>query len=116
MTDIISNEIRPNQDLRNQRKDWSPVGAAGLGMLALTYLAAAAHARYAGSAHSPKSSGSIWFPLELFLIAIAPALVGFLFLWSERRLKSRATQRLARNLGIFGVGLILAAWVAAVIK
>jgi hypothetical protein len=90
------------------------MAGVGVSVLALTYLAAAAHARYASASLSPRSSQSVWFPLELFVIAVSPALVGFVFLWSERHLQSKATQRLLRNLGIFGVGLILAAWAAAV--
>ncbi|OYV50778.1 MAG: hypothetical protein B7Z77_05210 [Acidocella sp. 20-58-15] len=114
MADIISNQIRPDREAQGHRNDWPLIAGVGLSILALTYLAAAAHARYAVEGQSPGSSQSIWFPLELFVIAITPALVGFIFLWSERHLQGKATQRLLRNLGLFGVGLILAAWAAAV--
>jgi hypothetical protein len=116
VADIISNQIRPDLEVQSHRKDWPLIAGVGLSVLALTYFAAAAHARYSGPAQSPRSSQSVWFPLELFVIAISPALVGFIFLWSERHLRSRATQRLLRNLGIFGIGLILAAWAAAVFQ
>ncbi len=116
MTDITAKQIRPDQEMPSQRKDFSLIAGVGLSILALAYLAAAAHARVAGTARSPGSPQSVWFPLELFVIAISPALVGFIFLWSEQHMRSKATQRLLRNLGIFGVGLILAAWAAAVFQ
>ena len=116
MADIISNQTRPPGESQSHHKDWPLISGVGLSALALIYLAAAAHARHAGAAQAPESSQSVWFPLELFVIAISPALIGFIFIWSERHLQSKATQRLLRNLGVFGVGLILAAWAAAVFQ
>lgn len=114
MADFISSQIGRDREAQNHGNDWPLIAGVGVSVLALTYLAAAAHARYASAPLSPRLSRSIWFPLELFVVAISPALVGFIFLWSERYLQRKATQRLLRNLGIFGVGLILAAWAAAV--
>lgn len=116
MADTISNQVTPVQELHTRRKDLALIVGVGLNVLALLYLTAAAHARYAGAAHSANAATSVWLPLELFVIAISPALAGYIFLWSERHLESRATQKLLRNFGVFGVGLILAAWVGAVIK
>lgn len=116
MADYISHQIKPDGESQSHRKDWPLISGVGLSALALFYLAAAAHARHAITAQAPESSQSVWFPLELFLIAISPALIGFIFIWSERHLQSKATQRLLRTLGIFGVGLLLAAWAAAVFQ
>ena len=116
MADTISNQLAPVQELHTRRRDLALVVGMGLSVLALLYLAAAAHARYAGAVHSANAATSVWLPLELFVVAISPALAGYIFLWSERHLESRATQKLLRNVGVFGVGLILAAWVGAFIK
>jgi hypothetical protein len=116
VADIISNQTRPPGGSQSHHKDWPLISGVGLSVLALTYLAAAAHARHVSAAQAPGSPQSVWFPLELFVIAISPALIGFIFIWSERHLQSKATRRLLRNLGIFGVGLILAAWAAAVFQ
>lgn len=116
MNDIISTKIPPDGELQGRHKDWPLICSVGLSVLALTYLAAAAHARHVGVTQALGSSQSVWFPLELFVIAISPALVGFIFIWSERHLQTKTTQRLLRDLGIFGVGLILAAWAAAVFQ
>ncbi len=116
MADIISNQLPQARELHTRKRDRLLGAGVVLSVLALAYLAAAAHSRYAGGSHSGGSAESFWLPLELFVIAISPALAGYIFLWSERHLESRATQRLLRNVGVFGIGLILAAWVEAVIK
>lgn len=116
MADYISHQTRPPGGSQSHHKDWPLISGVGLSVLALTYLAAAAHARHVNAAQAPRSPQSVWFPLELFVIAISPALIGFIFIWAERHLQSTATRRLLRNLGVFGVGLILAAWAAAVFQ
>jgi hypothetical protein len=99
----------------NDRREWSLITGVIASVLALAYLAAGLHGHHIVSAAGSEEE-SPWFPLELFVIAVSPALVGFIFLWSERHLQSNATQMFLRNIGIFGFGMALAAWVAFVLK
>jgi hypothetical protein len=116
MVDIISDSRVSKQDLQPRRKDWFLIAGVGLSLLSLTYLVASAQMRYAGAAHPGVRAESFWLPLELFIVATSPALAGYIFLWSERHLESRSTQKLLRNVGVFGIGLVLAGFVAALIK
>jgi hypothetical protein len=115
MADFNARSLRSGRQLRHEGKEWSLVLGVVASVLALTYLAAGLHARYVVGA-SPASSASPWFPLQLFVIAVSPALAGFIFLWSERHVQSKATQKMLRNIGIFGFGLALAFWGAFVLK
>ncbi len=112
MADIISQRIPEDRRFRVDRKDWSLLAGIGLSLLALTYVASAAHAvrRHSGAA----SMHTLLFPLELFIIAISPALAGFIGIYWQR--VPLALQKQARNLALFAVGMVLAAWVAAVFQ
>jgi hypothetical protein len=112
MADIISRPRQSNGRAGSDRRNWSLILGIVASVLAVTYLFVGLHARYGVNTTPGSASGSSWFPLQLFVIAIAPALAGFIFLWSERHLQSRATQKFLRNLGIFWFGMVLAAWVA----
>ena len=114
MADIISQPLSPERRAKTDRKEWSLVLGVLASVLGLTYLAASLHARYSVNPNLVGFSQSAWFPLKLFVIAISPAAAGFIFLWSERHLRSKATQKLLQVLAILGLGLTLAAWVAFV--
>ena len=117
MTEIISHPTPVEGGTRTARRDWPLITGVAASLVALSYLAAALHERYVMAGTNPAgSSHSAWFPLQLFVIAVSPPLAGFIFLWSERHLQNKATQKFLRNVGMFGFGMVLAAWVAMVAK
>jgi hypothetical protein len=111
VADIISHSLGNNRALRNDRRDWSLIIGVAFSVLALTYSTWAVHVARHSSITAP--SQSIWFPLELFVIAVSPASAAFIFIYWDKLRPSDTILRAIRIFAIFAVGLLLAAWVAA---
>ena len=111
MADIISHSLGGDPALRNDRRDWSLIIGVSLSVLAVAYSAWAAHVARHSAVAAP--SQSVWFPVELFIIAVSPASAAFIFICWDKLQPNNAALRLVRIFIVFGVGLLLAAWVAA---
>jgi hypothetical protein len=116
VAEIISNQIGPEQDARNQRNDRPMVTGIFLSLLALSYVAASVHARSSPHGLVGATGHAFWFPLELFAIAILPATFGVIFLYWEKLPLSAATSRRLRSLVLFAAGLTMAGWFASVVQ
>jgi hypothetical protein len=116
VADMISQRMPPEHGIRVGRNDWSMIAGVLLSALALAYAAAAAHARLTFHGSYAAGARSFFFPLKLFVIAVSPALFGFILIYWERFVLSKSALKHIRNLVLFGVGLLLAAWVAAGFK
>jgi len=112
----ISNQTGQDQDAVNRRKDLPMVTGIFLSLLALSYVVASVHARSILHSVVPSSVRTLWYPLELFAIAILPATLGVIFLpWEKLPLSETASRRL-RSLVLFATGLTMAAWFASVVQ
>jgi len=112
----ISNQTGQDQDAVNRRKDLPMVTGIFLSLLALSYVVASVHARSILHSVVPSSVRTLWYPLELFAIAILPATLGVIFLhWEKLPLSETASRRL-RSLVLFATGLTMAAWFASMVQ
>jgi hypothetical protein len=114
MADSISKHIPPERGIRVGRNDWSMIAGVLLSALALAYAAAAAHARLTLHGSYAAGARSFFFPLKLFVIAVSPALFGFILIYLERLAANKPAPRNYGIVALFGIGLLLTAWAAAV--
>jgi hypothetical protein len=111
---MISQRMPPERGVPFGRNDRSMIAGVLLSALALAYAAAAAHARLTLHGSYAAGARSFFFPLKLFVIAVSPALFGFILIYWERLAANRPPLRNCGIVALFGIGLLLTAWAAAV--